>query len=75
MRRGDDTVDSLPDWAVSVIAVTVGISPGLALLMAGPIGRFLRRVLFVRGSRQPIASGVEGSSYERSHRPSSLMGT
>jgi hypothetical protein len=38
-------MDNLPDWAVSVIAVAVGLSPGLALLMARPIGRFLRRLL------------------------------
>jgi hypothetical protein len=68
-------MDNLPDWTVSITAVAVGLSPGLALLMASRIGRFLRRVLFSRSSRQPIGSGVEGSSYERSHRPSSLMGT
>jgi hypothetical protein len=68
-------MDNLPDWAVTIIAIAVGLSPGFALLMARPIGRFLRRVLFVRGSRQPIGSGVEGSSYEGSHRPSSLMET
>jgi hypothetical protein len=38
-------MESLPDWAASIIAVAVGLSPGLALLMARPIGRFLRRVL------------------------------
>jgi hypothetical protein len=42
---GDDTVDSLTDWAAWIIAVAVGLSPGLALLMARPIGQFLRRVL------------------------------
>ena len=34
-------MDNLPDWAVSIIAVAVG----LALLMARPIGRFLRPTL------------------------------
>ena len=38
-------MDNLPDWAVSIIAVAVGLSPGLALLMARPIGRFLRPTL------------------------------
>jgi hypothetical protein len=41
-------MDNLPDWVVSVIAVVVGLSPGLALLMARPIGRFLRRTLLER---------------------------
>lgn len=42
-------MDSLLTWALWIIATAVEVSPGLALLMAGPIGRFLRRVLFVRG--------------------------
>jgi hypothetical protein len=41
-------MDGLPDWVVTIIAVAVGLSPGLALLMARPIGRFLRRVLLER---------------------------
>jgi hypothetical protein len=56
-------VDSLPDWVVSIIAVAVGLSPGLAILMAGPVGRFLRRVLFERpevapqSGREPVREG------------------
>jgi hypothetical protein len=38
-------MENLPDWAVSIIAVAVGLSPGLALLMARRIGRFLRDTL------------------------------
>jgi hypothetical protein len=41
-------MDNLADCALSIIAVAVGLSPGLALLMARPIGRFLRRVLLER---------------------------
>ena len=49
VRRGDHRgMDNLPDWTVSIIAVAVGLSPGLALLMARPIGRFLRRTLLER---------------------------
>jgi len=33
-------MDSLPDWAASIIAVAVGLSPGLALLIARPMGVF-----------------------------------
>jgi hypothetical protein len=44
---------NLPDWAVSVTAVAVGLSPGLALLMARPIGRFLRRALLERPETAP----------------------
>jgi hypothetical protein len=58
---GHRAMHNLPDWAVSITAVAVGLSPGL--------------VLFIRGSRQPIGSVVEGSSYEHPHWPSSLMGT
>jgi hypothetical protein len=35
-------MDNLPEWAVSVIAIAVGLSPGQAFLMAGPIGRDFR---------------------------------
>jgi hypothetical protein len=46
-------MDNLPDWVVSIIAVAVGLSPALALLMAPPIGRFLRRVLLERPEAAP----------------------
>jgi hypothetical protein len=46
-------MDSLPAWAASIIAIAVGLSPGLALLMAPPIGRFLRRVLLERPEAAP----------------------
>jgi hypothetical protein len=32
-------MDNLPDWVVSIIAVAVGFSPGLAVLSAGSIAR------------------------------------
>jgi hypothetical protein len=41
-------MDTLPYWAVTIIAIAVGLSPGFAILMARPIGRFLRRVLLER---------------------------
>jgi hypothetical protein len=56
-------MDNLPDWAVSIIAIAVGLSPGLALLMARPIGRFLRCVLLERpevapqSGREPVREG------------------
>jgi hypothetical protein len=46
-------LDSLPDWAATIIAVTVGLGPGLALLMARLIGRFLRRALLERPEVEP----------------------
>ena len=61
-------MDSLPDWAVSIIAVAAGLSPGLALLMARPIGRFLRRVLLERpevaprSGREPVRQEPAGVS-------------
>jgi hypothetical protein len=39
-------MDSLPDWAVSIIALAVGLSPGLALLSARSIARLLHRALW-----------------------------
>jgi hypothetical protein len=56
-------MDNLPAWVVSVIAIAVGLSPGLALLMARPIGRFPRRVLLERpevvpqSRRPPVREG------------------
>jgi hypothetical protein len=56
-------MDNLPEWAVSIIAVVVGLSPDLALLMARPIGRFLRRALLERreaaqqSRREPLREG------------------
>ena len=38
-------MDSLPEWAVSIIAVVVGLSPGLAILYARRIARLIHRVL------------------------------
>jgi hypothetical protein len=38
-------MDNLPDWIVTITAVAVGLGPGLALLLPGPIARLLHRVL------------------------------
>jgi hypothetical protein len=38
-------MDSLPDWVFSIIAVAVGLSPGLAILYARRIARLIHRVL------------------------------
>ena len=42
---GDDAMDSLSAWALWPITIAVGVSPGLAVLSAGAIGRFLCRML------------------------------
>jgi hypothetical protein len=44
-------MDNLPDWATSIIAIAVGLSSGILLLTARPIGRFLRRALLERPER------------------------
>jgi hypothetical protein len=46
-------MDNLPAWAASIIAVAVGFSPVLAILMSRPIGGFLRRVLLERPEAAP----------------------
>ena len=45
-------MDNLPDWAVTIITVAVGLSPGLALLSARPIARLLHAVLWPRREGQ-----------------------
>jgi hypothetical protein len=39
-------MNDLPNWALSIIAVAVGLTPGLALLSARLIARLLHRVLW-----------------------------
>ena len=53
-------MDNLPDWAVSVIAVGVGLSPVLAILSARSIARLLHRALSPRpeAGREPVGPAV-----------------
>ena len=53
-------MDNLPDWAVSIIAVAIGLSPGLALLSARSIARLLYRALSPRpkAGREPVGPAV-----------------
>jgi hypothetical protein len=46
-------MDSPPDWAVSIIAVAVGLSPGLAILSARSIARVIHRALLPPPKRAP----------------------
>ena len=46
-------MDNLPSWAVTIAAIAVGISPGLAILSAGSIAPLLYRVLGPRPKRAP----------------------
>jgi hypothetical protein len=70
-------MDNLPraSWFVTVAA---RLSPGLALLMADSIGRFLRRVLFGGGQGDAaVPASRSGSGINlmgRSRRPCSLIG-
>jgi hypothetical protein len=48
-------MDSLPDWAVSIIAIAVGLIPGLALLSTRRIARLLHRALWPRPEVAPKA--------------------
>ena len=54
---GQDAMENLPPWAVTIAAVAVGLSPGLALLSVRPIIR-----LFCRASwpRPEVVPGSEG---------------
>jgi hypothetical protein len=48
-------MEHLPTWVVTIAAVAVGISPGLAILLAGSIARLLYRVLGPRSEVAPKA--------------------
>jgi hypothetical protein len=48
----------LPDWAVTIIAIAVGLTPGLAILSARSIARLLHRALSPHPERAP-QSGLE----------------
>jgi hypothetical protein len=37
-------LENLPDWAVSIIAIALGLRPGLAVLSARSIARLIHRV-------------------------------
>jgi Protein of unknown function (DUF5132) len=59
-------VDSLPDWAVSAIAIAVGFSPGLAILSGRPIARPVAKsiikggLIAYRQAEQLYSGAVEG---------------
>ena len=61
-------MDTLPDWAVTIIAIAVGLSPGLALLSARSIARLLHRALWPRpeaapqSGREPVRQELAGVS-------------
>jgi hypothetical protein len=61
-------MDHLPDWTVTIIAVAVGLSPGLALLIARPIGRFLRRALVERPEVAPQSRGPASDELVKARR-------
>jgi hypothetical protein len=48
----------LPDWAVSIAAAAVGLSPGLALLSARSIARLLHRELWAAPRAAPQCGRV-----------------
>jgi hypothetical protein len=53
VKWGHLALDNLPDWAVTIIAIAVGLSPGLALLMARSIARLLHRAWWPRPEVAP----------------------
>jgi hypothetical protein len=46
-------MEYLPDWAASIIAIAVGLGPGLAVLSARSIARLLYRGLWPRPEVEP----------------------
>jgi hypothetical protein len=46
-------MENLPDWAASIIAIAVGLGPGLAVLSARSIARLLYRALSPRPEVEP----------------------
>jgi hypothetical protein len=57
--RGTLAMESLPPWALWIIAAAVGLSPGLAFLMVGMISRFSHRTLWPRSK---AAAGFPGAA-------------
>jgi hypothetical protein len=57
-------MDNLPEWAVSIIAVAVGLSPVLAILSARRIAWLLHRALWPRpeAGREPAREEPVGVS-------------
>ena len=45
---------NLPTWVVTIAAVALGLSPGLAILSVGPIIRLLDRALWPRPEEAPL---------------------
>jgi hypothetical protein len=46
-------MDDLPEWAVSIIAIAVGLGPGLAVFSARSIARLLYRAVPLRTEVAP----------------------
>ena len=53
-------MDSLPDWAVSIIAVAVGLSPGLAILYAHRTAG-LSTACYARARRWRVSPNMAGA--------------
>ena len=63
-------MDNLPPWAVSIAAVAVGVTPGLAPLAARPIARLLHLALW---PRPQIAPGGALASRPATNRSGLLL--
>ncbi len=59
-------MDSLPEWALWIVAVGVGLSSGLALFMVRPIARLLHRALWPR--REMTAQRGRGTGAPKTDR-------
>ena len=50
-------MENLPDWALWIITIAVGVSPGIAILSARPIARLIYHML---GPRPEVMREPEG---------------
>ena len=64
-------MENLPDWAVSIIAVAVGLSPGLAILSARSIARLIYHML---GPRPEVMRELRVGQRAMSRRARQLRG-
>src|SRR6516162_3783064 len=70
---GDDAMDNLPSWVVTIAAVAVGVRPRLAILSTRLIARVLHLALWPRPKVTPML-GSEPASKNRPPFPGGAQG-
>src|SRR5262249_37715597 len=72
LYRGHGVLETLPDWAASIIAIAVGLCPGLAVLSARSIALLIHRVSWPETGRAPQLGSEPGGEEAGRARPPML---